>query len=102
MMADVVRIISAPLERVGALLERRISEDSSWTLEPVERELGQVEAQVRAGFGRAPAVLRFGLATEPDASTRVTAEVTVKSRWTSLASCRRRLEAMLDGVAEAL
>ncbi|MDP6946007.1 MAG: hypothetical protein QF464_17800 [Myxococcota bacterium] len=97
-----VRIIPAPLERVGALLERRISEAPSWTLGPVERELGQVEGQVHAGFGRAATVMRFGLATESDASTRVTAQVTARSRWTSLASCRRRLEAMLDDVVQAL
>lgn len=101
-MTPVERAISAPLERVGALLERHISDDPVWTLGPVERELGEVQAQARAGLGRLPDDVHFALVTGPDATTQVRVEVTGKSRWTSEASSFRRIETLLDGLSAAV
>jgi len=100
-MALVLRAISAPLERVGGLLERRIKDDPAWILGAVEREQGHVLAQVRPGWGRIPDDVRFELVPGPDATTEVHAEVTGKSRWTSMVSCSRRIEALLDGLSAA-
>ena len=100
-MVTVVRVLPAPLERIGALLERRIAAESDWVLGPVERELGEVEAQQRAGLGRAPSRLRFTLTTEPGATTRVSVDLLSKSRWTSATRCSERIEALLDGLVDA-
>lgn len=101
-MAPIERVIAAPLERVGGLLERRISDDPIWTLGPIERELGEVRAQTRAGLGRLAYTVCFALASGPDATTRVRAEMTSKSRWASATTCSRRVEAVLDGLSEAV
>jgi len=98
----VVRVLSAPLERVGALLERHVREHADWTLGAVERERGEVQAQASAGLGRAPDQVCFVLASRPNATTEIAVELTQKSRWTPADSARRRIEALLDAVSEAL
>ena len=102
MMTDDVKVLSAPLERVGALLERHITEHAGWTLGPVERELGEVRARALVGLGRAPDQVRFALAAGPDATTEIAADVISKSRWTRAVSARRRIEALLAAVSAAL
>ncbi len=101
-MGDIERVLPAPLERVGALLERCLSEDPAWSVGAIEREHGHVHAQLRAGFVRARFQLRFQLESSPDATTRVTVEVAATSPWGSLASCHRHTETLLERVVGSL
>ena len=96
------RVFPAPLERIGALMERQISDAPDWTLGPVEREQGRLQAQAHGGLGRAPSQLNFSLTPEPGGHTRLEAEVSARSRWTSASRCRRRIETLLNAVAAAV
>ena len=91
-MTTTARVIAAPLERIGGLLERRIVDEPSWSLGPIERELGQIEARLGAIDRLRPRI--HGLRPGPARSTglaRLTAEED---------AARRRLDAGLEALAE--